>query len=247
VIVAESRAGIPIVRLARQADRNAMLPDLLYALTDALQSASAEGKPVVLTGTGAFFCAGADLNWLASFADPADGVAELVSVHHRAISLMVDLPVPLIAAVNGSTAGGGISLALAADYCLAAETASFTTAYFRLGLTPDGGTTCFLQRAVGPARTRELLLTNRRLSAGEALAWGLINAVVPGDELLDRVVSFAKALAPVPPETLLQTRRLLDGGVLRHQLRLEAEAIQSAARTEFFRTAITRHREAHPR
>jgi len=222
-----------------------MVPAMMYALIDALHEAASAVKPIILTGSGASFCAGADLNWLASFTDPASGAAELVSVHHRAISTLVDLPVPVIVAVNGSTAGGGLGLALAPDYCLAAESASFTTAYFRLGLTPDGGATTFLQRAIGPARTRELLLTNRRVSANEALAWGLVNEVVPTGQLLDRAASFASSLAPVPPETLLQTRRLLDGGVLRHQLQLESDAIRNAARSEFFKSAITRFRETH--
>jgi 2-(1,2-epoxy-1,2-dihydrophenyl)acetyl-CoA isomerase len=247
VIATDSQAGIPIVRLNRPAERNTLIPAMLYALIEALHEVSTAGKPIVLTGSGVSFCAGADLNWLATFADSASGAADLVTIHHRAITTLVDLPVPVIAAVNGSTAGGGLGLALAADYILAAESASFITAYFRLGLTPDGGATTFLQRAIGPARTRELLLTNRRLSANEALAWGLINAVAPDAELLDRAVAFASSLAPVPPDILIQTRQLLDGGVLRQQLQLESEAIRTSAQSEFFQSAIARFRESHPR
>jgi 2-(1,2-epoxy-1,2-dihydrophenyl)acetyl-CoA isomerase len=247
VITTASRDGIPIVRLDRPAERNAMLPAMLQTLIEALTQAATQHKPVILTGAGTAFCVGADLNWLASFVDPAQGVTELVSVHHRAILTMVDLSVPVIAAVNGAAAGGGLSLALAADYSLAAETASFTAAYFRLGLTPDGGSTVLLQRAIGAARTRELLLTNLRLDATTAREWGLINDVVPTHALMDRAVSFAKSLAPVPSETLVQTRRLLDDGVLRHRLQLEADAICTAARGEFFRDAIARFREAHSR
>jgi 2-(1,2-epoxy-1,2-dihydrophenyl)acetyl-CoA isomerase len=246
VIATETDAGIPIVRLNRPAERNTLIPAMLYALIDGLHQASKAGKPIVLTGSGASFCAGADLHWLASFDDPASGAAELVNIHHRAITTLVDLPVPVIAAVNGSTAGGGLGLALAADYILAAANATFTAAYFRLGLTPDGGATTFLQRAIGPARTRELLLTNRRLSAAEALAWGLINEVVASDQLLERALLFASSLAPVPPETLIQTRRLLDGGALQHQLQLEADAIRDAARSDFFKNAIARFRDSHP-
>lgn len=244
MIASESRDGISIVRFDRPAERNAMLPALLRSLIEHLHQAAATHRPVVLTGTGASFCAGADLHWLASFADPAPAVAELVAEHHLAITTIVELPVPVIAAVNGSTAGGGIGLALAADLCLAAESASFTAAYFRLGLTPDGGASAFLERAIGPARTRELLLTNRRLSALEAYAWGMINAVVPDGELLERAVSFAANLAPVPAETLLQTRRLLDATYLRNQLQLEAMAIRNAAKSEFFQRAIEAFRAA---
>jgi 2-(1,2-epoxy-1,2-dihydrophenyl)acetyl-CoA isomerase len=154
--------------------------------------------------------------------------------------------VPVIAALNGSVAGGGIGLALACDHTLAGESAAFSAAYFRLGLTPDGGASAFLERTIGPARTRELLLTNRRLTADEAHAWGMINAVVPDTELLAEAVRFASSLAPVPGYTLRQTRRLLDASYLRNQLQLESVAIRTAAKGEFFKEAIAAFREAHP-
>jgi 2-(1,2-epoxy-1,2-dihydrophenyl)acetyl-CoA isomerase len=246
VIVSESRDGIPIVRLDRPAQRNAMIPPMLEALVVELGRAATRQKPVILTGTGHAFCAGADLKWVGTFADPSLAVAELVAVHHLVITTIVDLRVPVIAAVNGSVAGGGIGLALAPDYCIAAESASFTTAYFRLGLTPDGGASAFLERTIGPARTRELLLTNRRLMAREALEWGMINAVVPDDRLLDEAVAFATTLAPVPGYALLATRRLLDASYLRNQLQLESVAIRTAAKGDFFKQAVAAFRQAHP-
>jgi 2-(1,2-epoxy-1,2-dihydrophenyl)acetyl-CoA isomerase len=247
VIATESRERVCIVRLDRPEQRNAMVPSMLEALTSALTEVQPTAtRAVVVTGSGPAFCVGADLNWLASLPDPADGVAELVSRHHRAILAMADLPVPLIAAVNGSAAGGGISFALAADYCMAADSASFTAAYFRLGLTPDGGSTVLLPRAIGAARTRELLLTNRRLRAADALQWGLVNEVVPPAELVDRAVAFASSLDPVPPETLRRTRTLLGRDALAQQLDLEAVAIRSAAHGQTFQQAIARFRAAHP-
>jgi 2-(1,2-epoxy-1,2-dihydrophenyl)acetyl-CoA isomerase len=247
VIATDWHEGIGVVRLNRPAERNAMVPGLLDELIQALTQAAARSEmPIVLTGEGAFFCVGADLSWLAGRNDPADGVDELVRVHHRTIQTMFELAVPLIAAVNGPAAGGGLSLALAADCCVAASSATFTTAYFRLGLTPDGGTTALLPRRIGEGRARELLLTNRRLSASEAHAWGLVNEVAPDAELLDRAVASARNLAYVPPETLRQTRQLLDGGALREHLELEAEAISAAARREPFQRAIAKFRKAHP-
>jgi len=246
VIATESRDGITIVRLDRPAQRNAMIPALVEALIARLVQAAASGRPVILTGSGQSFCAGADLKWLASFQDPSLGVAELVASHHLAITTIVEMQVPVIAAVNGSVAGGGLGLALAPDYCIAAEGATFTTAYFRLGLTPDGGSSAFLERTIGLSRTRELLLTNRRLSAREAYAWGLINEVVEDADLLDRAVSFAANLSPVPGYALLQTRRLLDATYLRNQLQLESVAIRTAARGEFFKQALEAFRAAHP-
>jgi 2-(1,2-epoxy-1,2-dihydrophenyl)acetyl-CoA isomerase len=245
VIATEERDGITIIRLARPEQRNAMVPAMLEALINALaEAAQHTSRPVVLSGSGASFCAGADLNWLASFAEPADRVGELVQLHHRAILAMHALPIPSIAAVNGSTAGGGLSFALAADCALAADSASFTTAYFRLGLTPDGGSTVLLTQAIGAPRTRELLLSHRRLTAVEACEWGIVSTVVPDESLMDRAIAFATSLPPVPPATLIQTRALLNPG-LGSQLEAEAEAICSAARGEFFQQAITRFRDAH--
>jgi 2-(1,2-epoxy-1,2-dihydrophenyl)acetyl-CoA isomerase len=246
VIAVESLEGITIVRLDRPAQRNALVPPLLDSLVTALKRAQVSATPVILTGNGPAFCAGADLKWLGTFADPSLGVAELVAVHHLAITTIVDMRVPVVAAVNGSAAGGGIGLALACDYIIAAESASFSAAYFRLGLTPDGGSSAFLERTIGPARTRELLLTNRRLSAREALQWGMINAVAPDARLIDEAVAFAAGLAPVPGYALLQTRRLLDASYLRNQLQLESVAIRTAAKGEFFREAIAAFRAAHP-
>jgi 2-(1,2-epoxy-1,2-dihydrophenyl)acetyl-CoA isomerase len=246
VIAVESHDGSTIVRLARPAQRNALVPPLLAALVAALKQAQSSGRPVILTGNGPSFCAGADLKWLGTFADPSLGVAELVAVHHLAITTIVDMRVPVIAAINGSVAGGGIGLALACDYAIAAESANFSAAYFRLGLTPDGGSSAFLERTIGPARTRELLLTNRRLGAREALDWGMINAVAPDSGLIDAAVAFAASLAPVPGYALLQTRRLLDASYLRNQLQLESVAIRTAAKGKFFREAIAAFRAAHP-
>ena len=246
MIASESREGVTIVRLDRPDQRNALVPGLLEALMEHLRQAAASGRPVILTGRGPAFCAGADLKWLATFADPSLGVAELVAAHHLAITTIIEMPVPVIAGLNGSIAGGGIGLALAADYCLAAESASFVAAYFRLGLTPDGGATTFLERTIGLVRARELLLTNRPLPAREAYHWGLVNAVVADDELLDRAVEFARSLEPVPGYALLQTRRLFNAGNLRNQLQMESVAIRTAAKGEFFRKAVRAFRERHP-
>jgi 2-(1,2-epoxy-1,2-dihydrophenyl)acetyl-CoA isomerase len=245
VIARESRAGVTILRLDRPERRNALIPVLLEALIRQLHQAAAADQPLVLTGNGPAFCAGADLHWLGTRADPSQAVAELVAVHHLAIATIFDMPVPVISALNGPVAGGGMGLVLVTDYCLAAESASFTAAYSRLGLTPDGGASAFLERSVGMARARELLLTNRRLSAREAYTWGLVNEVVLDVELLDRAVAFAAGLAPVAGYALLQTRRLLDASYLHNQLQLESVAIRTAAKGEFFRDALRRYQETH--
>lgn len=234
------------MRLDRPERRNALVPELLRALVDALRDAAQKSRPIILTGNGSAFCVGADLRWLAALPDPVLAVADLVAAHHLSITTIMEMPVPVIAAVNGAVAGGGIGLALAADYCIAAPQASFTAAYSRLGLTPDGGASTFLERAIGLARTRELLLTNRRLTAEEAYAWGLINEVAADIQLVDRAVAFAASLPRVPSYALLETRRLLDTANLRNQLQLESVAVRTASRGEFFKNALRAFREAHP-
>lgn len=246
MISTESRDGITVIRLNRPDGHNALVPPFLQGLVDHLQQAGATNRPVVLTATGSTFCPGADLKWLANAKDPALAVADLVAVHHLAISTLLEMPVPVIAAVNGSVAGGGLGLALAADYRIAGQRATFTAAYFRLGLTPDGGSSAFLERTIGAARTLELLLTNRRLPAAEALAWGMVSEVVADDLLLARAIAFANSLEAAPAYALRQSRRLLDTINMRDQLQLEAVAIRAAARGDVFRAALKAFLEAHP-
>jgi 2-(1,2-epoxy-1,2-dihydrophenyl)acetyl-CoA isomerase len=247
VIASEVHDGITVVRLERPEQRNALVPEMAEALVGHLRQAGASGRAVVLTGAGAAFCSGADLKWLAATHDPAQGVAELVAVHHLAIVTLLEMPVPTIAAINGAVAGGGLGLALASDYRIAAPRASFPAAYFRLGLTPDGGSSAFLERLIGGSRALELLLTNRRLSARDSLDWGLVNEVVDSDDvLLERALAFARELAPVPAYGLRATRRLLDTTNIRNQLQLESVAIRTAARGAWFRDALKAFITAHP-
>jgi len=246
VISTELRNGVTVICLNRPEGHNALVPEMLRSLVDHLHNAGSAGRPVVLTALGSTFCPGADLRWMASYRDPSLAVADLVAEHHLAITTILDLPVPVIAAINGSVAGGGLGLALAADYRIAAQQATFTAAYFRLGLTPDGGSSAFLERTIGAARTLELLLTNRRLGAREAHAWGMVGEVVDDDQLVDRALAFAAGLGAVPAYALRQSRRLLDTINMRDQLQLEAVAIRTAARGEVFRTALKAFIDAHP-
>ncbi|HEV7665308.1 MAG TPA: enoyl-CoA hydratase/isomerase family protein [Chloroflexota bacterium] len=246
MITTNTRDGIQVVVLDRPERRNALVPELAERLVEALRSAGEAGRPVVLTATGTTFCPGADLKWMAAEPDAAVAVAELVAVHHLAVVTLLEMPVPVIAAVTGAVAGGGLGLALACDYRVAAERATFTAAYFRLGLTPDGGSSAFLQQMIGRAKTLELLLTNKTLSAVEARDWGLVNEVVADDRALEAAVAFARSLHATPGYALRQTRGLLDAINIRNQLQLEAVAIRTAARGAWFRDAVAAFAAAHP-
>jgi 2-(1,2-epoxy-1,2-dihydrophenyl)acetyl-CoA isomerase len=250
--VRASRHGtIAVVAFNRPAQRNAMLPHAMEALRDALERAGADDavRAVVLAAEGPAFCVGADVKWLASSNDPQAAVRELVTAHHAAILALRALPKPVVAAVNGAAAGGGVSFVLAADYRCAAATASLTPAYLRLGLTPDGGNSAFLVRFVGIGRAMELLLNNRTLGAEEALGWGLVEEVVAPEQLWEQAILIAARLGELPGPAVSATRELLDqasGQSIVRQLEVERETIITAAGTASFREGLAAFVEKRP-
>jgi len=153
-------------------------------------------RAVVLTATGKFFCAGGDLREMAGYGDEGSvRVKALADNLHRSISLFARMDAPLIVAVNGVAAGGGFSLSITGDLVVAAESAAFTMAYTRAGLSPDGSSSYFLPRLIGLRRAQEMAFLNNTLSATEALEWGLINRVVASEDLLKTATEMAQSLA----------------------------------------------------
>lgn len=152
-------------------------------------------KVVTLTGAGRFFCAGGDLKAMAAAEDPGVFVKGIANDLHRAMSTFARMDAVLITAVNGTAAGAGFSLSVSGDLVLAAESAAFTMAYTKAGLSPDGGASYVLPRLVGLRRTQDLMITNRVLKAPEALAWGLVTEVVADADLPDRLEQLAGQIA----------------------------------------------------
>jgi len=168
---------------------------------------------------------------------------------HLAVSRLNRMDAPVIVAVNGTAAGAGFSIALCGDLAIAAESARFTMAYTRAGLTPDGSSTYFLPRLVGLRRAKELTLTNRTLSAAEALDWGLVNRVVPDAEVLPAARALAEELAQGATLAFGRAKRLLDGGLnatLETAMEDEAQAIAAMARTDDGREGIQAFLEKRP-
>lgn len=166
-------------------------------------------RAVVLTGTGNKFSVGGDLNSFASHGNDIGAHLKIVTGYfHQAISHLARMNKPVIAAVNGVAAGGGMSLACACDLVYATEEAKFVTAYNKIGLTPDGAGSYFLPRLVGMRRALELLYTNRPLSALEAKEWGLINDVLPSEKLKPFVLDLATKLANGPMNAFGVTKKL---------------------------------------
>lgn len=192
-----------------------------------------EVKAVVLTGTGRFFCAGGDLKAMASSPlGPGRFVKSIADDLHRALSTFARMEAVLITAVNGVAAGAGFSLGIAGDLVLAAESASFTMAYTRAGLSPDGGASFYLPRIVGLRRANELMLTNRTLTAAEAAEWGLVNQVVADADLGDAAGDLAQRMAAGSRTSSGAVKKLLlmsFGNGLEDQLEQEARLIGQCA------------------
>ncbi|MCU1640808.1 MAG: paaG [Nocardia sp.] len=189
-------------------------------------------KVVVLTGAGKFFSAGGDLRAMAGSGDTGAFIAKLAGTLHEAVSSLARMDALLIVAVNGTAAGAGFSLAVAGDLVVANESASFTMAYTKVGLSPDGGASYYLPRLIGVRRTQDLMLTNRVLSAAEALDWGLLHQVVPDAELADTVEQLAQQFAQGPKVSNANVKKLLlvsSQHTLEEQLATEASFITHAA------------------
>ncbi|MFC1989563.1 enoyl-CoA hydratase/isomerase family protein [Chloroflexota bacterium] len=200
-------------------------------------------RAVVIAGAGSTFSGGGDLK---SFAAQGEHLPyhlkEVTTYLHAAISRLVRMDAPVVAAVQGSAAGAGMSLACACDIVFAAESARFIVAYNRVGLTPDGSSTYFLPRIVGLKRALELTLTNRVLSAQEALEWGIVTKVVPEAELLAQAHALAKQLAGGATKAIGASKRLLHNSwteTLETQMEHESQAIAGAAHTDDARAGIT--------
>lgn len=199
-------------------------------------------RAVLLSGAGRMFSGGGDLKTFAAKGEALPHYLKEVTTYlHAAVSRLTRMAAPVIAAVHGSAAGAGLSLACAADLVLAADTAKFTVAYTRAGLVPDGSSTYFLSRIVGLRRALELTLTNRVLSAAEAMALGIVTRVVPEASLLREARALAAELAAGPTQAFGVAKRLLHSGwtgTLETQMELETRAIADIARTADAREGI---------
>jgi 2-(1,2-epoxy-1,2-dihydrophenyl)acetyl-CoA isomerase len=208
----ERHGPLAHIVLARPDAGNAISLALCEALRDAVAACAADAsvRAVLLRAEGKAFCVGGDLAEFAAKGEsrPAH-LAALAPVFHAAERTLMTMRAPVVVAVNGPAAGAGFSLALCGDIVLAGQAARFTLAYTAIGLSPDGGSTHLLPRLIGLRRTQELMLTNRRLTAGEAQAMGLITEAVADAELASRAEDLAARLAEGPTEAYGAVKRLL--------------------------------------
>ncbi|MFB1297147.1 enoyl-CoA hydratase/isomerase family protein [Mycobacterium sp. pW049] len=232
-ITLEQTGSVARITLNRPDAANGMNDTMTRELADAaVRCDSPTTKVVVITGAGRFFCAGGDLKDFAAAPSRGRHIKGVADDLHRAISTFARMDAVVITAVNGVAAGAGFSLAVTGDLVLAAESASFTMAYTRVGLSPDGSSSYYLPRLIGIAKTKELMLTNRTLSADEASRWGLVTEVVDDDALAERTDQLAEKMAATAARSNGGIKALLLGTFangLEEQMELEGRLIAQRA------------------
>lgn len=225
----ETIGDVAIVTLNRPERFNAIDAALSGMVVDHLERAGRETRAVVLTGAGRAFCSGADLS---GFVDEYDDGGPSLARHldeefHPMVHAVGDCAVPVVGAINGVAAGAGMGIALGCDLRVMAESAYLTSAFTAIGLAPDSGSTWLLPHHVGVSTAIEMALTNRRMSAEEALARGLCVEVVPDEEVVGRSVEYAERLAEMATDALITTRRLIrESARLTFDQALEAEKVE---------------------
>jgi 2-(1,2-epoxy-1,2-dihydrophenyl)acetyl-CoA isomerase len=220
-------------------------------LLDAVTTVSADDsiRAVLITGAGRGFSSGADLKEQRNARSRDSTTRELKEVYHPIITGLREMPKPAVAAVNGPAVGIGCSLALACDLIVAAESAYFLLAFVNIGLVPDGGSTVFIPARVGFARAAEMAMLGERVPAQQALDWGLINRIVPDDELQPGADALLQLLAHGPTTSYVGSKRLLNRRMyadLAGQLDAEAEAQSEQGQSQDFIEGVLAFIEKRP-
>jgi 2-(1,2-epoxy-1,2-dihydrophenyl)acetyl-CoA isomerase len=247
--VETSRDGsVLTITLNRPDSYNAFTTSMHAALHGALdEAASDEVRAVVITGAGKGFCAGQDISEFRGL--DHDVGDHLEATYHPNIRAIRSLEKPVIAAVNGAAAGAGLSLACACDYRIAAEGSAFVPGFIGIGLVPDSGGSYFIARLLGASRAFAWMSSNRKLTAAEAHAWGLVDEVVDADALAARAAELAADYAARPTRAIGMTKRLFDHAqtaTLDEQLVLEAELQTGATKTADFAEGVSAFLEKRP-
>lgn len=243
---------IATLTLNRPEAYNALNTQMAGELLDAMTRLDQDPvvRCVVVTGAGKGFCAGGDVKGFAEhLPEICTHLKQLTHLLHGAISRITRIPKPVLAAVNGVVAGGGMGLMLACDLAYAVDTATLAMAYTRIAANPDGSSTFWLPRLVGVRRALELIYTNRVLSAQEALGWGILNGVMTPERFPEDVYAVARQLAQGPTQAFARAKRLCYAGLnesLETQMEQEARDIADSGKTEDFRDGVMAFMQKRP-
>ncbi len=210
-ILSDFDEGVATITLNRPKALNAFEDGMRETLLETLESFASDPavRCIVITGAGKAFCAGGDIVSMAALQDGNDTavVEERMTIAARIVQTMKLMRQPVIAAVNGDAAGGGMNLALACDIRLASDRVIFAVSFVKIGLIPDWSGFSLLPQLVGTAKAMELMMLGDRIDAAEAQRLGLLNRVYPHEEFADAVAKFARRLASGPPETLARIKQ----------------------------------------
>ncbi len=243
---------IATLTLNRPDKLNALSGEMMEELVPIMErlAEDKEVRCVVITGAGRGFCAGGDIAGMASGETlPNENPVARLRRLEETSRLLHEMPKPTIAMVNGPAAGAGLSIALACDIRIAGESARFGTAFIRIGFSGDFGGTWMLQRLVGPAKARELYFTGDLIDAREAERIGMVNRVVPDDQLASETRALAERMAKGPPIALARMKQNMNLGLVSDYSTLldaEAEGMIMTATTEDNREAVKAFLEKRP-
>ncbi len=235
--------GVATITLNRPSSLNAFNDDLIQETADAFKQAgrAKEVRCVVITGNGRAFSSGQDLGDVQARGNSFSISDHLRHGYHKLIKQMVSLEKPIVGAINGVAAGAGCGVALATDVRIASDKASFMLAFSKVGLVPDSGTNWFLPRIIGYARAYEMAITAEKLPATKALEWGMVNRVVPAEQLMSEATAWASRLANGATLAFGLTKRAMNrawNSSLEEALTYEAYLQEMAARSHDYQEGV---------
>ncbi len=230
-IIIKRDGAIKTISLNRPEFANALNLGLAKEFYEAICDCACDKslRALILTGKGKFFCAGGDLKFLLGEKDRIkNNLLKMTNYLHGAIAMMVQMNAPVVVAVNGTAGGGGLSLAISGDIVISASSAKFTLAYTKAGLSPDASSTFYLPRLIGMRRAKELMLSNRLLTAQEAYDIGMIDKVVEDNKLMEVSKKLAEEFASGPTLAYGAVKKLLNKSFsndLETQMKMEGDLI----------------------
>jgi 2-(1,2-epoxy-1,2-dihydrophenyl)acetyl-CoA isomerase len=251
----ERRGAVAIIRLNRPEALNAWNTELGDELLHAVRGLAADDtvRAVGVTGAGRAFSSGADLRDLTTRGRTGEGEIDvyttLTTIYHPILTTLRRMPKPVVAAINGPAVGIGCSLALACDLLICAEPAYMLLAFVNIGLVPDGGALAFVSARAGAGRAAQMAMLGERIGAATLLEWGLVDEVVPADDLAERAGARLDALAAGPTDSYAGTKRQLNAWLysrLDEQLELEARIQQERVTSADFAEGVTAFLEKRP-
>lgn len=236
-VIFDIHDGVFVITLNRPESANSLNTEMCVTFEETVDHAcrSDATRAILLSGTGKVFCAGGDINQFKnSVSELPEVLKSMLTPLNNAILKLASSGVPVITALNGAVGGGGIGLALCGDYVYAAESMKMRSGYTAIGLTPDAGSSWYLTQRVGPVRAKQIFLSNRTLSAQKCLDIGIVDALYPDDQLLERAYELAHELSTGPKDAFASVNALIHEIPQRslfEQLNLELKSMVLAAET----------------